>query len=68
MLDQYNPNITDKIAPEVIANYPASAFTGGWSRMAAIITDFFFACSTRRAARALASHGTPVWLCTWECP
>jgi hypothetical protein len=65
MLNVYNANVTAKVAAQVIANYPASSFKGGWSRMASIITDFFFACSTRRAARALASHGTPVWLCTY---
>lgn len=62
VLDMYPANITAIIVPEVLAMYPEASFPGGWSRMANIITDYIFACSARRSARAMAAHGTPVWL------
>ena len=63
LLDMFNSNKTKEIAPEVLAMYPESEFPeNGWGRLSAILTDFMFGCSTRRAARAIATHGAPIWL------
>ena len=51
MLNMYNTTKAQEIAPEVLSMYPDDAFVNGWTRMSAIITDFMFACSARRAVR-----------------
>jgi carboxylesterase type B len=47
----------------ILQQYPTYQFTDNDSRAAAILRDHFFACSTRRVARALISGGTKnVWV------
>ena len=66
LLDMFKTNLTKVIAAEVVAMYPSSAFQDEWHRMSAILTDFMFACSVRRAARVIADFGVPIWLYHYE--
>lgn len=63
VLNAYNTTELALLLPTIMAAYPISDFPRGeWAKASAIVTDFFFACSARRTARALTGFGTPVWL------
>lgn len=57
-IEHFN-NASVAAAAEVL--YPAGDFSWPWLRLAQMMTDAQFACPTRRAARAISSHGVPVW-------
>ncbi|MBW2453288.1 MAG: carboxylesterase family protein [Deltaproteobacteria bacterium] len=45
-----------------LARYPASAYDSPAAALSALLGHSVFSCPTRRAARALAGHGTPTYL------
>jgi para-nitrobenzyl esterase len=49
------------IADAGAAHYPSSNYSSEFQRVAAVLRDVIFACPTRRLARALDSHDSPVW-------
>ncbi|GAB4564758.1 MAG: carboxylesterase family protein [Rhizobacter sp.] len=50
------------LAPAVAAQYPAANYGGSRPlALSAAVTDYLFACGTRRAAKALLASGVPVY-------
>lgn len=61
MLDMFNPAVVANVSAAAIAQYPAPNPPDNFARGAEMLTHFFFACATRRTARALAAYG-PTYL------
>lgn len=59
----YNTTAVGMMMPSMLSLYPLSQYKdNSWDRASDVLTDYFFACGTRRSARAVASHNVPIWL------
>lgn len=67
-LDDLGFNLTmrhffnETTSDQIYSFYPLQPYKTNDARAAIILRDFFFTCSARRAARAVSSHGLPVFL------
>lgn len=52
--------------PEVLARYPATAYSSPAEAMARLLGDAQFVCEARRLARSIERTGTPVFLYSYE--
>ncbi|MGY4828403.1 carboxylesterase/lipase family protein [Sphaerotilaceae bacterium SBD11-9] len=57
------------LAPAVAAQYPAANYGGSRPlALSAAVTDYLFACGTRRAAKALQASGVPIYAYEFNDP
>jgi para-nitrobenzyl esterase len=69
MWQMYDPTVAAQVAQEVLVQYPAEDYKDSWWRASAMMTEMFFTCATRRAARALqGSCGVQTYLYHFEYP
>jgi para-nitrobenzyl esterase len=59
---------SDAASRAILDHYPLARFSGPSAQGSTIITDGLFVCPTRRAARALASHGNATYLYQFVYP
>ena len=55
-------------APAIVAHYTGSSYPSAQASLSELITEGVFACPTRRAARAIAAAGVPVFLYQFTHP
>lgn len=58
-----NETAIDDAVNKTLTQYPSTNYDGNeWYRASAVLTDWFFACGTRRSARAIEAAGVDIWL------
>lgn len=61
--NMYSADALRNATAAILPIYPESAyFNDSWSQGSDMLTHAFFSCANRRASRALAQQGVPVWL------